>query len=276
MKKLLSFAFVASLCLSLFATDIFNYVPLAGNIKNYTRTDYVIASKFGNYFRTPSVKIVKAFNNLGKEVESSELTPKDAIINRITSTYDAKGNVTEQSCFNADNELLWKNLIVYKNNLKSETSEYDAKNILKAKIIYTYDGSKLVDETGYNGDGALVWKTIYKYNAEGLLETEFEYNAEGSLDMKYVYTYTNEGKTDSITTYNSYSHDVNQQIFRYGSNGLLTEITTYNADKVVCNRKVLKYDSANNVIKLSEYEVSEKFGSTSNDLVAQSDFTYQF
>lgn len=94
--------------------------------------------------------------------------------------------------------------------------------------------------------------------------------------MKYVYTYTNEGKTDSITTYNSYSHDVNQQIFRYGSNGLLTEITTYNADKVVCNRKVLKYDSANNVIKLSEYEVSEKFGSTSNDLVAQSDFTYQF
>lgn len=276
MKKLLSFAVVASLCLSVFATDIFNYVPLSGNIKNYTRTDYTIASKFGNYFRTPNVKIAKAFNNIGKEVESSELTPKDAVINKITSAYDAKGNVTEQACYNGDNELVWKTVISYKNNLKSDVSEYDAKGTLKGKTIYTYDNGKLVDETGYDGDGALIWKNISKYNAAGTLESVSEYTADGALFTKYVYTFTDDGKADSITTYDNLAKETKQQVFRYGTNGLLSEITTYTADKVVCNRLVLKYDSNSNVIKVSEYVVSEKFGTTCNDLVAQSDFTYQF
>ena len=276
MKKLLSFAFVASLCLSLFATDIFNYVPLSGNIKNYTRTDYTIASKFGNYFRTPNVKIVKSFNNLGKEVESSELTPKDTVINKITTAYDVRGNITEQAGFNSDNELVWKSVVSYKNNLKADVSEYDAKGTLKGKIIYAYDNGKLVDETGYDGDGALIWKNVSKYSETGALASVCEYNSDGSLFAKVVYTYTDDGKTDTITTYQNLSKESKQQVFRYGSNGLLSEITTYTADKVVCNRLVLKYDSANNVIKVSEYEVSEKFGTTCNDLVAQSDFSYQF
>lgn len=276
MKKLLSFAFVASLCLSLFATDIFNYVPLSGNVKNYTRTDYTIASKFGNYFRTPNSKIVKAFNNIGKEVESSELTPKDAVINKITSVYDAKGNIAEQSCFNADNELIWKSVVSYKNNLKSDVSEYDSKGTLKGKVIYTYDNGKLVDESGYDGEGALIWKNISKYTETGALDSVSEYSADGSLYVKYLYTFTEDGKTESITTYENYSKETKQQIFRYGANGLLSEITTYKADKVVCNRLVLKYDSNSNVIKVSEYVVSDKFGTTCNDLVAQSDFSYQF
>lgn len=276
MKKLLSFAFVASLCVSLFATDVFNYVPLSGNIKNYTRTDYTIASKFGNYFRTPNVKIVKSFNNIGKEAESSELTPKDSVINKITSVYDAKGNLTEQNCYNGNNELVWKTSITYKNNLKADVSEYDSKGSLKGKTIYTYENGKLVDETGYDGDGALIWKNVSKYNEAGALESESEYTADGALYTKKVYTYTEDGKADTITTYENVSKDSKQQVFRYGTNGLLSEITTYTAEKVVCNRLVLKYDSANNVIKVSEYVVSEKFGTTCNDLVSQSDFSYQF
>ena len=37
MKKLLSLAFVASFAISLFAVDIFEFVPLKENPKNYTK-----------------------------------------------------------------------------------------------------------------------------------------------------------------------------------------------------------------------------------------------
>lgn len=274
MKKLLSFIFVATFSLSLFATDIFSYIPLNGNVKSYTRTDYTITSKFGNYYRTPNVKFVKTFNASKKEIESSELTPKDSLINKITSVYDFDGNLTEQSCFVAENELIWKNVITYKNNLKTDSSEYDANGILKAKIIYTYENDKLVDETGYDGEGALIWKTIYKYDENGLLETESQYISDGSLDTKIVYTYTDDNKIDSITTYDSYNHDSKQEIFRYGTNGLLNEITTYSAQKEVIERLSLKYDDAQNITRISDYVVSQKFGTTVNELISQSEFSY--
>lgn len=274
MKKLLSFIFVATFSLSLFATDIFSYIPLNGNVKSYTRTDYTITSKFGNYYRTPNVKFVKTFNASKKEIESSELTPKDSLINKITSVYDFDGNLTEQSCFDEENELIWKNIITYKNNQKVDSSEYDANGILKAKIIYTYENDKLVDETGYDGEGALIWKTIYKYNEDGLLETESQYISDGSLDTKIVYTYTDDKKIDSLTTYDSYNHDSIQKIFRYGTNGLLNEITTYSAQKEVIKRLSLKYDDAQNISRISDYAVSQKFGTTVNELVSQSEFSY--
>lgn len=274
MKKLLSFAFVASMCLSLFATDIFNYIPLNGNVKSYTRTDYTITSKFGNYYRTPSVKFLKTFDSFGKEIESTELSPKDSVINKISSTYDLSGNLTEQNCFNSENELIWKNIITYKNNLKVDSSEYDSNGTLKAKIIFTYENDKLIDETGYNGDGALIWKTIFTYNENGLLSTESQYIADGSLDTKLVYSYTENNKIDSIISYDSYEKDSNQKIFRYSADGLLNEITTYTSQKEVSNRLVLKYDSSNNVVRISDYKISQKFGTTVNELISQSEFSY--
>ena len=65
MKKILSLACVASFAISLFAVDIFEYVPLKENPKNYTKTEYSIASKFGNYFRTPKVKYLHVFDEEG-------------------------------------------------------------------------------------------------------------------------------------------------------------------------------------------------------------------
>ncbi len=80
MKKILAFALTAGLSLSLFAADIFNYAPVTGNVKAYTETDFSIATRFGTLYRTPSTKIQHIFDSNGKEISSSELTPKDAVI----------------------------------------------------------------------------------------------------------------------------------------------------------------------------------------------------
>lgn len=276
MKKLLALTFAASLTLSLFATDVFNYAPLKGSIKNYTETNFSIASRFGSLYRTPSSKITHNFDSNGKETKSSELSPKDAIINTISSTYDTAGNLVEQLCTSADNEIVWKNTYTYKDGLKVDASEYDRKGTLRARTIYTYENELLTDESSYDGEGALIWKTIYKYDDNSRLASINEYNPDGTLSENAVYAYTESGAIDSVSKYDVFSDKQTTLIFRYATNGSLNEITTYNAAKQVIKRTLMKYDDIGNITKISEYDVAEKFGTTVSDLTGMSEYSYEY
>ena len=276
MKKLLAFAITATLSLSLFAADIFKYAPIKGNVKSYTETDFSIATRFGTLYRTPSSKVLHVFDSNGKETTSSELTPKDAIINSISTTYDTAGHLVEQLCTNADGEVVWKNTYTYKNNLKVDASEFDRKGNLRARTIYTYENNRLTDESSYDGEGSLIWKTIYKYSDKGRLTNLSEYNPDGTLSEQLDYNYTDSGAIDSIAKYDAFVGKQTSMVFRYAANGTLSEITTYNTDKQVIKRTVIKYDSKGNVNKVSEYDVAEKFGSTVNELTAMSEYNFEY
>ena len=276
MKKLLALAITASLGLSLFAADIFTYAPITGNVKSYTETDFSIASRFGTLYRTPSSKITHSFDSNGKETTSSELTPKDAVINTISSSYDSAGNLIEQICTNTDGEIVWKNTYTYKNGLKIDASELDRKGNLRARTIYTYENNLLADESSYDGEGALIWKTIYKYDENNRLASINEYNPDGSLSEQTSYNYTEAGAIDSLAQNDVFAGKQTSLIFRYGTNGTLSEITTYNSEKQVIKRTLIKYDTKGNVNKVSEYDVAEKFGSTQNDLVAMSEYSFEY
>ncbi len=276
MKKILAFTLAASLSLSLFAADIFKYAPITGSVKAYTETDYSIATRFGTLYRTPSTKILHVFDSNGKETSSSELTPKDAVINTISSNYDSAGNLVEQVCTSADGEIVWKSTNTYKNGLKADASEYDRKGNLRARTIYTYENKLLIDESSYDGEGALIWKTIYKYDDSGRVLSVFEYNPDGSLSEQTDYNYTESGAIDSLAQNDVFAGKQTSLIFRYGTNGTLSEITTYNSEKQVIKRTLIKYDAKGNVNKVSEYDVAEKFGSTQNDLVAMSEYSFEY
>ena len=276
MKKILAFVLTAGLSLSLFAADIFKYAPITGNVKAYTETDFSIATRFGTLYRTPSSKITHVFDSNGKETSSSELTPKDAVINTIATTYDTAGNLVEQLCTSADGETVWKNAYTYKSGLKMDASEYDRKGNLRARTIYTYDNNLLVDESSYDGEGALIWKTIYKYDETSRITSINEYNPDGSLSEKLEYNYTESGAIDSISKYDAFAGKQTSLVFRYGANGSLNEITTYNSDKQVTKRTLIKYDAKGNVNKVSEYNVAEKFGTTVNELVAMSEYSFEY
>lgn len=276
MKKILAFTLAASLSLSLFAADIFKYAPITGSVKAYTETDYSIATRFGTLYRTPSTKILHTFDSNGKETSSSELTPKDAVINTISSNYDSAGNLVEQVCTSADGEVVWKSTNTYKNGLKVDASEYDRKGNLRARTIYTYENKLLIDESSYDGEGALIWKTIYKYDDSGRAVSVCEYNPDGSLSEQTDYNYTEAGAIDSVAKIDVFAGKQTSLIFRYGTNGSLSEITTYNSEKQVIKRTLLKYDTKGNVNKVSEYDVAEKFGSTQNELVAMSEYSFEY
>ena len=276
MKKILTLALAASLSLSLFAADMFKYAPITGNVKAYTETSYSIATRFGTLYRTPNSKIMHIFDSNGKEISSSELTPKDAVINTISAKYDTAGNLVEQVCTSADGEVVWKSTNTYKNGLKIDASEYDRKGNLRARTIYTYENNLLVDESSYDGEGALIWKTIYKYNDNGRLASVFEYNPDGSLSEQNDYNYTEAGSIDSVSQLDAFAGKQTSLIFRYGANGSLSEITTYNSEKQVIKRTLLKYDAKGNINKVSVYDVAEKFGTTVNELTDMSEYTFEY
>lgn len=275
MKKIFSGVSIALLGAALFGLDIFTYAPISGNVQSYTQTDFAVTSKFGNYFRTPSAKIIHNLNLAGKEVETTEYSPKDVELSKIISKYDATGNLTEQTCYDSNKEVLWKSVTTFKAGKKVDCSEYGKNGILKGKVIYTYSDGVLSEETGYDGEGAILWKTVYKYDEENRVAEVNEYCGNGQLDKQSTYTYAKNGKIDSISTFDNYLKKTETLVFKFTADGILSQITTYDADKQITKRIIVKCDSSNNVAKVSEYNIAQKFGTTVNELISVSEFIYQ-
>lgn len=276
MKKIISLLSISLIGFSIFAYDIVTDMQLKGVVKNVTRTDFSIASKFGEYFRTPSAKFIYLYDSFGKQIETTELTPRDAVSNKIKNTFDSYGNITEQVCFDADGNEIWKIIISYSGGVKSSASGYGKEGILKSKTVYSYIEKKLSEETYYNGSGAIVWKVIYKYNDKNQIETEDEYFGDGYLDEERQFSYTESGKNDTISYFDGNRILKHKDIFRYNSDGILTEIITYTPDNKIKVRKLIKYDETGNIIKITTYNVNKKFGTTLNEMMDMTEFSYSY
>lgn len=276
MKKIISSLCVILASSLLFGYDIASEAELKGGPKNITKTDFSIVSKFGEYFRTPSTKYTYIFDTNGKTVESSELTARDTLVNKITNVYDTNGNLTQQICTDSDGIQLWKSESTYKNGKKADVSEYGKDGSLKSKTIYTYENSKLADETVYNSEGALVEKTTYKYDDKGRVNIQDIYFNDGSLAQESQITYTDNGKKDSVSYFDKNETLTSKCIFRYATNGTLSEVTTYGQDTQVTMRQLVKYDGNGNISRITTYNVARKFGTTVNEMVDMLEFSYNY
>lgn len=261
---------------SMFAYDIAAASQINGSVRQMTRTDFTIVSKFGDYFRTPDVKTVYTFNEAGHVAESSQLTSRDVLMNRIANTYDEDGRLVAETCFDADNAQIWNTVFTYKDGKPADCSEYLHDNVLKGRTIYTYLDGNSTDESYYDGDGAIVWKTVSKYNNAGRLETVTDYFSDGSFDMEQRYEYTPAGKIDSISYFDKNGVLVSKEVFRYDDRGVLAEVTEYNSENRVVRRTLARYGSDGNLAKITVYTVARKFGTTVNEMTAMTDFAYEY
>ncbi len=276
MKKVLSIVLAGAIASSLFAYDIAAGASLKTKARTVTRTDFTIVSKFGEYFRTPSSKIIYKFDDQGKITESSELTPRDALVNKIVNTYDNMGNLTAQVCYDADNVQIWNTTITYKDNMKSDCSEFTKGGYLKGKTIYSYSGKNLTDESYYNADGLLVWKIIYKYDDSNRIEHEYEYFGDGTLDEERSYTYNAANQKESISYYDANGIIKSKDVFRYAADNSLSEVTAYDSDGKITKRSLVKTDSFGNTSKVTGYAVLRKFGTTVNEMSDMTEFIYDY
>ncbi|MBQ4378724.1 MAG: hypothetical protein II821_05965 [Treponema sp.] len=273
MKKTL-FAFTAAILgASVFAFDPQPSLKPATVTGEYTKTEYQISEKFGDYYRSPKAKYVHVFDANGRETEICELTNKDVLVDRTSYTYDGN-NIVAVTCTDADGKLSWKITTSYDSNgNRTEESEFNAGNNLVNKTIWRING-KQIDESYYNADGALLSKIITKYDDQNRIAEVAQYAAAGYLEEKSVYSYNDAGKLSEIAYFNAKEVQVRKVVFRFDASYQITEEQTYNADNKLSVRVIYKYDDAGNIIKKTSYNVAEKFGTIVNELSGITEYAY--
>ncbi|MCI1209097.1 MAG: hypothetical protein LKF96_06610 [Treponema sp.] len=275
MKKLLIAALIANAAFA-FAYDTSPFLKPSGAVKSYTKTDYTITQKFGDFFRTPGALYKHTFDTSGREIASEEFNPQNEPVDKVTYEYDEKGNLAAQTAYDADATVEWKIISTRDaNGNKTDDSEYNKNGTLKGKSIYKYLDDGSVDESYYNGDGALIWKNISSFDKAGRKTEENRYAADGSLDEKLEYTYDDTGRVSEILHSGVDAAQTEREVYLYDKAGLLTELALYNENNEKTQRKFYKYDDKGNVIKTTTYAVSKKFGSIVNELTGMSEYTYE-
>ena len=167
MKKTILFTAAALIASSLFAFDSELLEP-RGNVKNYTKTEYSVSSKFGEYFRTVASKHEHTFSD-GLRKETTSYTSKDELTDRITYEYNGDRTVASTLFFDASGKLTKKIAYEYADGkIKSET-EFNGDNILTAKNIYRYETGRRT-ESLYNSDGKLINRSIFMISAMLVLQ----------------------------------------------------------------------------------------------------------
>lgn len=272
MKKTLFILMSAILSLEVFAFD--NEASLKPNgAAEYTKIEYQITEKFGDYYRSPRAKYVHTFDANGKEIESSELTSKDAVVDHITYKYEGD-NLVETVCTDSDGKVSWKMTAAYDaEGNKIDESEFNASNTLVNRTIWKINGNQS-DESYYNADGVLLSKIITKFDDQKRLVEVAQYQAAGNLEQKAVYSYNDAGKLSEIAYTNGLGIQTKKVVFRFDAAYQITEEQTYNSENKLIVRVIYKYDANGNVIKTTTYKVAEKFGTTVNELAGIAEYNY--
>ena len=273
MKKSLFALATLALGVSVFAFDPAASIKPVSATGEYTKTDYQITEKFGDYYRAPRAKFVHVFDSNGREIEACELTSKDALVDRITYTYEGN-NIVSTVCTDSDGKISWKMSAVYDSNgNKVEESEFNSSDNLVNKTIWRING-KQVDESYYNSDGALLSKSITKYDEQNRIAEVAQYHAAGFLEEKSIYSYNDAGKLSEIAYFNGANIQSKKLVYRFDASYQITEAQTYNAANKLIKRVIYKYDDSGNIIKTTSYNVADKFGTTVNELIGIEEYAY--
>ena len=114
---------------------------------------------------------------------------KENLRRKYKYQYDEDGNITEETYYNADGDLLRKQKCQYDEdgNITEET-DYNADGKIDWNQKYQYDeNGNITEETSYNTDGELYEKQKYQYDENGNITEQIYYNADGELYKKNKY-----------------------------------------------------------------------------------------
>lgn len=274
MKKILALTLSAIIAGSCFALDTEAFVP-AGNISSYTKTEFQVTSKFGDYFRAINAKHVHIFDGSGLKTETITYNAKDELVDKISYSYDTSRNLKAITWTDSTGNVGWTSSLEYQadGKIKSE-SEFTAGGKLTSKIMYKYNGLE-VTESFYDGDGKLLSRSIKTVDANDNLLVCMDYFGDGSFDSKSVYTYLENGKLNTVEVFDDANVLISKTVYKYSSEGLLSEIHGYNGHNILVSRTIYKNDAKGNPTKISVYEISEKFGTIVNELQTISEYAYK-
>ena len=172
MKKIIFAVAAAVMATSLYAFDEVLELKTVGSVTEYTKTDYTITEKFGDYYRSPRAKYVHVFDSTGKQVESDEFTSKDTLVDKLLYNYDTAGKLASTVCTDNDGKIQWKSIYTYdENGNKIDESQYNANDELVNRSIFKYvDGKIRALESTADGHYVV---TEYKWSGFGMAFDHF-------------------------------------------------------------------------------------------------------
>ena len=263
MKKLLTAAVVGVMAGFAFALEFEQPFDASSN---YTVTNYEVSTKFGSTYRTPSSKEIYTFAD-GNLASAAEYTARDSLVETITYEYDENRRLTSAVKTDKDGKLLGKKTFGYeKDGRLKEIVCFNENSELSGKVINKYSAGK-TEISYYDGEGALLNRDIEKFEGSKKIAVE-RYFADGSLKVKEEIEYKNE-KVSAITSTDAEKKIVEKAIFKYDVNGKISEIQKVNKDGSIFNREIYKNNDSGMPVKISVYNVAEKFGAIANELASQ-------
>ena len=272
MKKLLVlFTALFTSCL-LFAFDSSVFLP-KGDFNSYTKTQYNVTSKFGDFYRFADYKDVVNYDDNGLRVEVLTYDAKDQFVEKVVYTYNEDKTLKDYTLSDSTGKIESVTKCEYSDGkLKSET-EYDAKNAILTKTIYKYEANKNTEDF-YNSNGELLTKkiTFFKDNSEEV----FEYNGDGELISRTVTAKLSDSKISTVEKYNDLNELESKTVYKYDDKGNTTEVQIYNAANFLLQRNIYKNDDKGNATRISIYSISEKFGTTVNELKTIVEYAYKY
>lgn len=269
MKKLILAACFTVMAGFAFATDI--NLKIDG-VSSYTRTEYSVTSKFGDYFRSVTGKQVHNFIN-GIETEVLTHNSKDEVTDRVVYKYDSEFNLSNVIYLDsAGNEMMKVEYEYLDGELKSY-SEFNEDGSFTAKTIFKKESNR-VEQNDYDAAGKLQSKFITKVNGDELPVEYVVYNGDGSLAQYEKFFYDESKRISMKEVYGPENTIVEKTYYRYDSNGNLSELQLYDGEEKLRQRHVVKNDAYGNPVRISIYDVAEKFGTVVNELVSMSDYSY--
>ena len=254
MRKYLAVLIFAAAGLSGYANDLKD-AKLLGNVKTVASQPYKMVQAFGQWTQV-----------------------KDTLSN--TTTYDTKGNKTEEAGYNVDGLLspMWEggpSKMVYAYDAKgnmTERADYLADGSLQSKTVFAYDAKGNMTEDAYRADGSLDSKRVhpvYTVNAKENKTEEPSYTADGSLAFKMVYTHDAKGNMTEMADYLADGSLGFKIVFAYDAKGTATEEARYNADGSLGSKMVFAYDAKGNRTTEANYDAD---GSLDSKMV----YTYEY
>ena len=271
MKKIALMAVTVLMAGSLFAFDN-DLLEFKGKPESYTKTEYSVTSRFGEYFRTVAIKHVHTFAN-GLRMETVSYSPKDEVLDSVSYEYTAGRKISAEICKDAEGKVTRKLVYEYSTDgkIKSE-SAYNAEDVLTGKNIYKHEANKTI-ESLYNAEGKLVSRTNHILENGKEVEVAY-YFGDGTLSHAEKYTYNDKGDVALIENIDSEGKKAGKTIYRYDDKGAIAEIQIYASDTDLIERDIYKTDAKGNPTKISIYSIAEKFGSIANELISITDYTY--
>lgn len=274
MKKIILTAAALLITAGSFALDS-ESLKVQGDFSSYTKTEYSVTSKFGDYFRTPAAKHVHVYNSTGLETEVSSYNAKEILVDKVNYSYDISRNLISEVYTDANANVTSKIEYTYQADGKlKDSTTYDAAGVLTGKIIMKYT-DKESTEAVYDGEGALLGKVICVSDDSGNPLVIYNYCADGSLISKEVRSYLENGKVYQVEGFNANGDLTGKTVYVYDETATLKEIQNYDGKSMIQERIIYKMDNDGNPVKITSYSVGMKFGAIANELQNIVEYVYK-